>query len=136
VVHFLVATIPFFASWAVYYFFVGEAHLWHPRTGEVLFFTLMISSISLGELVELFYRDRFTNKRLMLAAYFFVCIIVSVFFYAASVYYEASNRGPAEGSQKVLGFSVALALFVFVPGTLLEIVFDRIERQIWRPRLS
>lgn len=135
VVHVLVAAIPLFASWAVYRFYLEGAQTWHLRAGEVLFFSLMISSIALGELIELFYRDKkFTNLRLVLVAYFFICIIISVFFYGVSVYHEALNQGRVDWHQRILVPSLVLAGFVLVPGTALEILFDIVDRQegVWR----
>jgi hypothetical protein len=134
----LVAAVPFVASWAVYVLYTEGAQTWHIRPGEVLFFSLMISSIALGEIIELLSRDKnFTNLRLILMAYFFICIIISVLLYAMNVYHEEALHGARLDAQgRVLVFSLVLAGGVVIPGTVLEIVFDIVDRQegTWKRR--
>lgn len=90
----------------------------------------MISSIALGELIELFFRDKhFNNFRLFLLSHFFVCLFLSVFFYGVTVTYEVMNGGQLDDPERILLPSSILALAILIPGTALELVCDRIDRK-------
>lgn len=126
----LVALFPVFATSSVYHLYVAGQHTSHWRPEEVLFFSLMISSIALGELVELFFRDykNFNNFRLFLLSHFFVCLFLSVFFYGVSVTYEVMNGGRVDEPERILLPSAILAAFIVIPGTVLEYICDKMDR--------
>jgi len=133
----LVAAVPIFASSAIYLLYTEGQHSWHLRPGEVLFYSVMASSIALGELIEMIYKDKnFTSWRFVFGAYFLLGIIGSALLYGMNVHHEVmgQSHGPVDGDEKILIFSFALAVAILVPGTLLEIVFDRADRRdgTWR----
>lgn len=126
----LVAAVPVFASSSVYYLYVEGKQPSHWRPGEVLFFSLMISSIALGELIELFSRDKLINGlRLFSLSYFFFCLFLSIFFYGVNVTYEVMTRGQVDERQAILLPSAILAVCILIPGTVLEVVCAKRDRE-------
>lgn len=82
--------------------------------------------------MELCYRDGVTEFRIILAACFSVFALASVLLYGVSVYDEALRHGGGGITQKILVPSLVLAGVVLIVGTLVELMLERVERQLWR----
>jgi hypothetical protein len=125
--HVVFASFPIFASSTV--FALAAAKDWHFRPGEVLFFTFMISSIALGEMFELFYRDKqFTTMRVCVAGILLVGVVVSTWFYGIVIMNEVINRAALDVAQRILVPSFVLAGVFLALGTVVSFTLDRAER--------
>lgn len=89
----------------------------------------MISSIALGEMFELFYRDKqFTNTRVCAAGILLFGVIVSTWFYGIVKMNEVINPKALDVPQKILLPSFVLAVVFLALGTVVSFTLDKAEK--------
>jgi hypothetical protein len=114
--HVFVGAIPILVSVLFPRLFAGHA-FGLPKSSEVLFLTLMLSSLTFGDVFEAVATDGLTNIRLGLIALLFLGVILSLLLYGAN------NISPSTDEPFILEIAVCLAALFFIVGTLVQWVF-------------
>jgi len=124
----LFAFIPLFSSILIRYLTGRLSFPSHSDTQEFIFFSLMICSTSIGDLLDFLPQKEWNLLIRITWSTLLFCIIMSALMYGSWVYENTLSLGPAVFKDNLLSVSVFLAGSLFILTLAIQIFIGKAEQ--------